>query len=492
MESSGTHKVMIGQQESTESDRVREGCNLAEGSDPVIACTWIQEETCLCRGRSGAHYIYMESSGTRKVMIGQQESTESDRDYIVVKKHGEHVTDSSSPCVPERFCRTQKPIMENPTNSLIHERNMDKKMMSEKILEHTNIIIHLLTGEVPIKCDDVAVYFSWEEWEYLEGHKDRYKDVMMENQQNLSSLDKSMSRSTPAGGHTPLCSPDHVNEDHSVVKSDKLANYLKPNKPRKRKRKAVRIIAEESGSREEENPTVSHIDTLKEHEYASTHIKKRDKGNTNAPKIEKKMSVMKYKCSECGKNFNNKLDYIIHQRTHTTERLYKCSECDQCFTSNSALVKHQTIHKGVKLFPCSECGKSFSIKSKLVRHQLIHTGVKLFPCSECGKSFSFKSDLVRHQMIHIGEKPFVCSECEKCFSSKKNLSNHQRTHKGEKPFICSECGKYFYQNSQLVQHQRIHTGERPFVCSECGKCYSRKSDLIKHQRIHTGEKLSPR
>ncbi|MEE6524071.1 hypothetical protein FKM82_023284, partial [Ascaphus truei] len=111
-------------------------------------------------------------------------------DYIVVKKHGEHVTDSSSPCVPEIFCRTQRPIMENPTNSLIHERNNDKKLMSEKILEHVNIIIHLLTGEVPIKCDDVAVYFSMEEWEYLEGHKERYKDVMMENHQNLSSLGK--------------------------------------------------------------------------------------------------------------------------------------------------------------------------------------------------------------------------------------------------------------------------------------------------------------
>ncbi|XP_075425383.1 uncharacterized protein LOC142465259 isoform X2 [Ascaphus truei] len=436
-------------------------------------------------------------------------------DYIVVKKPGEHVTDSSSPCVPEIFFRTQRPIMENPTNSLIHERNNDKKLMSEKILEHANIIIHLLTGEVPIKCDDVAVYFSMEEWEYLEGHKERYKDVM-ENNQNRSSLNKLISRSTPAGWHTPLCSPDRVNEDNRVIKSDQGANYLRQNNPSKRQRKAVRIMAKESDSCKEENPTVSHIYTLKEHEYASAHIKKWDKGNTKAQEIHKNLSVMKYKCSECGKDFNNQSDYTIHQRTHTTERLYTCSECQKCFTSNSALVIHQRIHEGVKFFPCSECGKHFSSKSflfshqrmhgaekqfscsksgkylsnnrNLITHQRFHTGERPFLCAECGKSFSRKSDFVRHQKIHKGEKPHVCSECGKSFSLKSHLVQHLKIHKGEKPYVCSECGKCFSQNSSLVVHQRFHTGERPFLCAECGKSFSQNSSLVRHQNIHKGGK----
>ncbi|KAM5125589.1 gastrula zinc finger protein XlCGF66.1-like [Mantella aurantiaca] len=102
----------------------------------------------------------------------------------------------------------QVTIMVPPPHSLKPERNNTKK-----ILEVIQKMIGVLTGEVPIRCQDVTVYFSMEEWEYLEGHKDLYKDVMMDNQPPLTSPDGSSNKNSPERCPHPLYSQDSTQED---------------------------------------------------------------------------------------------------------------------------------------------------------------------------------------------------------------------------------------------------------------------------------------
>ncbi|XP_058030233.1 zinc finger protein 708-like [Ahaetulla prasina] len=195
-----------------------------------------------------------------------------------------------------------------------------------------------------------------------------------------------------------------------------------------------------------------------------------------------------YKCRECGKAFTCSRELTIHENLHTGGKPYK-STSRKTFAQNSGLTMHKKIHTGEKPFKCMECGKTFAQRSNLISHKMIHRGEKPYKCTQCGKTFSQKGNLISHKMIHTGEKPYKCTECGKTFSQKSNLISHKMIHTGEKRYKCTECGKTFTCKSNLISHQVIHTGEKPYKCMECGKTFAQKGTLISHKKIHSEEKL---
>ncbi|XP_073524896.1 uncharacterized protein [Phyllobates terribilis] len=522
----------------------------------------------------------------------------SGEDYTIVRKTpGEGVTPIIH--LQESGGRSPGPITEPPPHSPIHERK-------KKILELSNKMIELLSGEVPIRCQDFAVYLCMEEWEYLEGHQDRYQEVMMEELRPLTP-DGSRRRNPPERCPRPLYPQDCPEENHSIPEdhqgedlidikvevihgaqeattlwADQQEGLMERNPPERCPRPLYPQDCPEENhnipeSHQEEDPTKNKVKDETEEEAmtrgdqpcvsdgkeeipvdvstgnpcenngSSLNCKKEDimkhsNGEnlitlpappglhstspsynpnheesspeqsriiTKSPggKMDSRFQSDKkftkssdflthrkhkgkktYSCSECGKCFTYKSQFVIHERIHTGEKPFSCSECGKSFKHKGDLITHQRNHTGEKPFSCSECGKCCKNKSDLVKHQRIHTGEKPYSCSECGKSFTGKGSLIIHQRIHRGEKPYSCSECGKCCRSKSDLVKHQRIHTGEKPFSCLQCGRCFPEQSQLVIHQRIHTGEKPYSCSECGKCFTFKGSVITHQKIHTGEK----
>ncbi|XP_053569658.1 zinc finger protein 189 [Bombina bombina] len=273
----------------------------------------------------------------------------------------------------------------------------------------------------PVSFDEVAVYFSEDEWQYLEDwQKDLYKEVMQDNLEAVLSL-----------------------EDFFRVK-------------------------------EESDPDGFSVKPEPADEYEISNGTSCIEFDSTAYNILEKLS---YICSECKEQVDSWSLLIAHKKLHlharnqeldssemipARQQIYNIqnfiSPCNRIEQALYSQTLHQNMYPEQSLHSYVKCNRGFIGRSRLDAHINPHMNMT-----------NLHSGLLRHPVAEVNGGPLIYAQSDKPYSHRSVPMEHQKNNVAGQFYSCKDCGKSFFKKSSLFFHQQTHTREKTFPHTNCVK-----------------------